>query len=59
MNLNEVKLMANGLGVKVGKMKKPDLIRAIQVAEGNFDCFGKAEGDCDQRDCIFRSDCLT
>ena len=58
MTLNELKQMAKGLGVKPGKLKKSDLIRTIQVAEGNIDCFGKAEDDCDQKDCLFRADCL-
>ena len=58
MNLNELKKMAKGLGVKPSNLKKPDLIRTIQVAEGNIDCFGKAEGDCDQKDCLFIADCL-
>ena len=48
MTLNELKKMAKGLGVKPSNLKKPDLIRTIQVAEGNVDCFEKAEGDCDQ-----------
>jgi DNA-binding IscR family transcriptional regulator len=50
--------MANGLGVKVTKFKKADIIRAIQKAEENFDCFGTATDYCDQMSCLFRSDCL-
>ena len=58
MNLTEVKNRAREAGVSAGKVKKPDLIRAIQIAEGNSDCFGKAGGSCDQENCCFRSDCL-
>ena len=58
MNINELKKMAKELGVKPSNLKKTELIRAIQIAEGNFDCFGKAEGDCDQEDCLFRVECL-
>ncbi|MDT8318148.1 MAG: SAP domain-containing protein [bacterium] len=58
MTLTEVKKMAKNVGVKAGTMKKDELIHAIQLAEGNFDCFGKAEGSCDQEACSFRSDCL-
>lgn len=58
MTLAQIKTKAKGLGVKPGKMKKTELIHAIQLAEGNFDCFGKAEGDCDQLACCFRDDCL-
>ena len=58
MTLTEIKTKAKGLGVKPGKMKKIELIHAIQLAEGNFDCFGRAGGDCDQMACCFRDDCL-
>ena len=34
------------------------LIRSIQRSEGNPDCFGKAEGDCDKTDCAWREYCL-
>ena len=59
MTLAEIKTKAKSLGVKPGKMKKVELIHAIQLAEGNFDCFGKAGGSCDQMDCCFRDDCLS
>jgi hypothetical protein len=34
------------------------LIRSIQRAEGNPDCFGRPPGDCDQLDCKWRKYCL-
>ena len=34
------------------------LIRSIQRAEGNTDCFQKGIIDCDQVDCKWRSFCL-
>ena len=34
------------------------LIRSIQRAEGNLDCFGRRPGDCDQLDCNWRKYCL-
>jgi len=43
------------------KNKLPDithLIRSIQHIEGNPDCFGKADRDCDQTDCFWREYCL-
>ena len=59
MNMNEIKMKAKALGIKVmATAKKGDLIRQIQKAEGNFDCFGKAEDYCDQWNCCFREDCL-
>ncbi|MGD9106343.1 MAG: hypothetical protein PVJ50_09730 [Desulfobacterales bacterium] len=35
-----------------------NLIRSIQRAEGNTDCFQKGISDCDQSDCKWRSFCL-
>ena len=58
MTLAEIKKIAKRLGVKPGSMKKVQLIHSIQLTEGNFDCFGKAQGDCDQKGCTFRGDCL-
>ncbi len=58
MKLDEVRKRAKALGVKTAHMKKVDLIRQIQRAEGNFDCFGTAKDYCDQRNCCFREDCL-
>lgn len=34
------------------------LIRSIQRVEGNFDCFRRTKGCCDQIDCYWRSYCL-
>ncbi|NWG04220.1 MAG: hypothetical protein HXY44_15310 [Syntrophaceae bacterium] len=59
MKLNEIKEKAKALRIKVmATAKKSDLIRQIQKAEGNFDCFGKAIDYCDQWSCCFREDCL-
>ncbi|MBI5847833.1 MAG: SAP domain-containing protein [Nitrospirae bacterium] len=60
MTLKEVKERAMNYDIKAGKMKKDELVRAIQRAEGNFDCFGTAvSGDCSQEDCLWRKDCLS
>jgi hypothetical protein len=59
MTLKQIKNIAKTKGVKAGTMKKENIIRAIQLAEGNFDCFGSAAaGDCNQTDCLWRADCL-
>lgn len=34
------------------------IYRKRQLAEGNFDCFGKALDYCDQRACKYREVCL-
>ncbi len=43
---------------KEDREAKPELIREIQRKEGNFDCYGSAQGHCDQLECSFRSSCL-
>ena len=40
MGMPEIKKKAKGLGITPGKMKKADLIHAIQTAEGCTACFG-------------------
>ena len=34
------------------------LVRSLQRAEGNPDCFRRAEGGCDKTDCAWRKYCL-
>lgn len=59
MTKKEIVDIASGLGLKgVSRMKKAELIRAIQESEGNFPCFGTADGHCDRMDCLWRQDCL-
>ena len=58
MTLMDIKTKAKGLGVKSGSKKKVELIHAIQLAEGNFDCFGSAINSCSQGGCCFMKDCL-
>ncbi|MFH2027520.1 MAG: SAP domain-containing protein [Nanoarchaeota archaeon] len=59
MKIAELKKKAKKLGVdSKGMKKKVDIIKAMQRAEGNFDCFGTAADYCDQMCCAWRSDCL-
>lgn len=59
MTIEKIKAIAKAKGVKAGNLKKPELIQAIQRAEGNFDCFGSAtSGYCDQTGCLWRDDCV-
>jgi hypothetical protein len=59
MNVKEIKELAKAKGLKTGNMKKENIIRAIQKAEGNYECFGTAvSGECDQINCMWRMDCL-
>ncbi|MFW5837025.1 MAG: hypothetical protein ACOCVM_03395 [Desulfovibrionaceae bacterium] len=59
MKMQEVRALARSMGVKVGGLTKVEAIRKMQRAEGNFDCFGRAEdGYCDQTGCLFQEECL-
>lgn len=59
MNWIEVRRMAKGLDINSYRMKKPDMIRAIQYAEHNIPCFGSERVvDCGEDNCLWRSDCL-
>jgi hypothetical protein len=58
MKIEEIRGIAKQRDVKTGKMRKGEIIRAIQEAEGNPMCFdtGKA-AECGQANCLWRKDC--
>ncbi len=58
MNMHAVREKARMLDLKSGKMKKADLIHAIQSKEGNPTCFDTGMDFCDQTECCWRDDCL-
>ena len=59
MKLAEIEKKAKSIGIKdTWKYSKRDLIKNIQMKEGNFSCFGTAIGSCDQLTCCWRSECL-
>jgi hypothetical protein len=59
MKLDQVRVVAKSLGVNPGKLAKAELIKSIQLAEGNFDCFASAmNGACNQMGCVWREDCF-
>lgn len=58
MKLEEIKEIAKQHNIKAGKMKKADLVRAIQEAEHNELCFGTGKAEtCGQDACLWREDC--
>jgi len=58
MKLEEIKEIAKKHGIKAGKMKKAELVRAIQAAESNEQCFDTgASSACGQDSCLWREDC--
>jgi len=58
MKLQEIREIAKSRNLQTGKMKKSEIVRAIQADEGNIPCFdtGKA-AECGQSDCLWREDC--
>jgi len=58
MNMQEIKAIAKTRGVKSGSLKKMELIRALQAAEGNQQCFGTGKAaECGQDECLWKADC--
>lgn len=59
MNLQEIRAIAKQLSLKTNGSSKTDLVRKIQLEEGNFDCYATASsGSCDQAACLWRKDCF-
>jgi hypothetical protein len=59
MKLQEIRKIAKTWGVdaSVGRTRKQDIIRDIQVAEGYSPCFGTRD-TCDDNDCLWQKDCI-
>ncbi len=58
MKVNEIKEIARRYNLRVGKSTKSDLVRSIQQAEGNQQCFdGNISAECGQDSCVWREDC--
>ncbi len=59
MIVKEIRKLAKGRGIKIGKLNKTQLIKTIQRQEGNYECFGSAKnGFCDQGECLWMGDCI-
>jgi len=58
--MQEIRERAKDFGIKTARMSKANLVKTIQLSEGNFSCFSSAyNGECDQVDCMWRDDCFT
>ncbi|NJD91995.1 MAG: SAP domain-containing protein [Geobacter sp.] len=58
MNLQKVKEIAKDKGVKIGSLKKSELVQAIQSMEGNESCYNTGKSvECGQENCLWRDDC--
>ena len=59
MNMKEIRTIAKAQGVKPLKQTKANLIKSIQLHEGNFDCFASTRKEiCNETTCLWRNDCL-
>lgn len=59
MQMQEIRTIAKNFGIKTSRQNKVELVRSIQMAEGNFNCFATAvNGICDQAGCSWRNDCF-
>jgi hypothetical protein len=52
-----IKEKSRELGIKDDRKSSVDLIKSIQIAEGNFPCYKTAHGFCNQQGCMWRVDC--
>jgi hypothetical protein len=60
MKFNEIRNMAKGMGINTYGMKTTDVIRSIQRAENNNECYGTQRVDmCDEDACLWRNDCIS
>ncbi len=60
MKLAEIRDIAKSHSIHPGKLSKIELVKSIQLDEGNFDCFASAtSGECDQIGCVWREDCFS
>lgn len=58
MKIAEIRDIAKSHGIQPNVFKT-ELIKTIQLKEGNFDCYGTAyQGICDQSGCRWREDCF-
>ncbi len=59
MKMQEIREIAEKMGVKAGRMDKTKLVRAIQKVEGNYECFSTPYvHECNQINCLWREDCV-
>ncbi len=57
MIVKEIRVIAKKMGINGSKMLKADLIRAIQIKEGNTPCFQSGVIACPQTKCCWWGDC--
>jgi hypothetical protein len=59
MRLIEIEKKAKGMGIQdTWKFSRKELIREIQLKEGNASCFDTGRRTCPEVACCWRSDCV-
>ena len=59
MTMQEIREIAKSKNLATGKLKKAELIRNIQKAEGYSGCFATScVNECNQIDCLWGEDCM-
>jgi len=58
VKVQEIKEIAQRMGMTVRKATKTELVRSIQAQEGNSQCFDTGSArECGQQNCLWREDC--
>ncbi len=58
MNMTEIRTIAKERGISSAKLRKVELIRAIQLDEHNDPCFATENvNKCGQTNCLWITDC--
>ena len=58
MKRETIREIAKRMGINARNMNQTKLIRAIQSAEGNSNCFAThSVNECNQANCLWRQDC--
>ena len=60
MNFNEIRKKAKRMGINTYKMKKLEVIRSIQRAENNVECYNTPRVEyCLEHECLWRDECVS
>ena len=59
MRFHQIQRMAKGLGIRTWRVKKTELIHAIQKTENNLECYGTQRVEnCAEQGCLWRTGCI-
>ena len=59
MKFQEIQKIAKKMNINTYRMKKADIVQAIQKKENNIECYGTNRVEyCGEEQCSWRSDCI-